>query len=179
MTRTIVIADYTPAWADAFADLSRALRGALGGLALGIEHVGSTSVPGLGAKPIIDIDVIIDPRASLPAVVEALGRVGYHHRGDLGIAGREAFGREDATVPRDGSGRVWPRYHLYVCEQDSEELRRHLSFRDHLRSDPNATARYDRLKRELAERFRHDIDSYIEGKREFIESIVAMRPGAV
>ena len=179
MIRTIVIADYTPAWADTFADLSRVLGAALGELALGIEHVGSTSVPGLGAKPIIDIDLIIESRASLPSVVEALGKVGYHHRGDLGIAGREAFGREDDTVPRDGSGRVWPLHHLYVCGQDSEELRRHLAFRDHLRHEPDAVARYDRLKRELAERFRHDIDSYIEGKREFIEGIIALRSGAV
>ena len=177
MRRTIKIAKYTPAWAEAFADLSCVLKVALGELALGIEHVGSTSVPGLGAKPIIDLDVIIESPKSLPSLVEALGKVGYHHRGDLGISGRDAFGREDDTVPRDGSGRVWPSHHLYVCAQDSEELRRHLAFRDHLRHDAKTAARYERLKRNLAERYPYDVDSYVEGKSEFISDIISSAAG--
>ena len=173
MIRTIHIADYTPAWAEAFDDLSCVLKIALGELALGIEHVGSTSVPGLGAKPIIDLDVIIDSPTSLSSVVEVLSRVGYYHEGDLGTPGRDAFGREDHTVPSDGSGRVWPSHHLYVCAQDSEVLRRHLAFRNHLRCDPISAVRYEKLKRELAERYPHDIDSYVEGKHEFIEGITS------
>lgn len=172
MTRTINIADYTPDWAEAFSDLSRALEPVLGGLVLGIEHVGSTSVPGLSAKPIIDIDVIINSPATLLSVVEVLEGVGYQHEGDLGIPGRDAFRREDNTVPRDGSGGVWPSHHLYVCTQDSGELRRHLAFRDHLRRDSDAAVRYENLKRDLAERFPDDVDSYVEGKSEFIERIL-------
>ena len=177
MRRTIRIVDYTPAWAVTFAELSCVLRVALGELALGIEHVGSTSVPGLGAKSIIDLDVILDSPNSLPSVVNALGRIGYYHEGDLGIPGRDAFGREDDTVPRDGSGKMWPSHHLYVCAQDSEVLRRHLAFRDHHRHYAKAVARYDRLKRDLAERYPFDIDSYVRGKSEYIEGIVSSAAG--
>ena len=173
MTRIIHIADYTPDWAEAFTDLSHALKSALGELTLGVEHVGSTSVPGLGAKPIIDIDVIIDSPITLPSVIDVLGSLGYHHEGDLGVPGRDAFGREDYTAPRDGSGREWPSHHLYVCAKDSKELRRHLAFRDHLRQNPDSVLLYEKLKRELADRFPCDIDSYILGKRDFIDGIIS------
>ena len=177
MTRTIEIVDYDPAWAEAFAGISRAVAAALGPLALRIEHVGSTAVPGLGAKPIIDLDVVIESTAVLPPVVEALETLGYTHEGDGGIAGREAFGREAATVPADGSGRAWPAHHLYVCPGDSEELRRHLRFRDYLRGHPEAAARYDALKRDLARRHANDIDAYVEGKSAFVEGILAVDGG--
>ncbi len=174
MTRTIEIVDYDPAWPEAFAGISRAVAAALGPLALRIEHVGSTAVPGLSAKPIIDLDVVIESPRVLPLVVEALGTLGYTHEGDGGISGREAFGREGATVPADGSGRAWPAHHLYVCPSDSEELRRHLRFRDHLRSHPGAAARYEALKRDLARRHADDIDAYVEGKSAFVEGILAV-----
>lgn len=177
MPRTIDIVPYRDDWANMFAELSHALKIVLGELVLGIEHVGSTSVLGLSAKPIIDLDVIIDSPTLMPSIVEVLGRVGYYHEGDLGIRGRDAFGREDNTVPRDGSGRVWPRHHLYVCDQDSEALRSHLVFRDYLRQHSDAAARYEKLKRELAKRFPHDVGSYIEGKRQFIESIISTDTG--
>ena len=176
MTRTINIVDYTPAWAEEFEDLRRALKSLLGELALGIVHVGSTSVPGLAAKPIIDIDVVIDSPTVLASVVEVLDSAGYQHEGDLGIPGRDAFRRQDNTVPRDRSGRTWPTHNLYVCTRNSDELRRHLAFRDHLRRDPESAVRYEKLKRDLAECFHDDIDSYVEGKREFIEDIMGQPP---
>ena len=171
-TKRVKVVDYESAWAETFADLSRVLGAALGELALAIEHVGSTSVPGLAAKSIIDIDVVIESPALLTSAIDALRAIGYFHEGDLGIAGREAFGRDDLTVPRDGSGHEWPDHHLYVCAQDSIELRRHLAFRDHLRSHPDYAAEYAELKRSLADLYPRDIDSYIEGKREFIERIL-------
>lgn len=174
MTRTIEIVDYDPGWAETFAGISRVVAAALGPLALRIEHVGSTAVPGLGAKPIIDLDVVIESPRMLPLVVEALKALGYPHEGDGGIPGREAFGREGATVPEDGSGRAWPAHHLYVCPSDSEELRRHLRFRDYLRSHPDSAARYEALKRDLAHRHANDSDSYVAGKSEFVERILAV-----
>lgn len=174
MTRTIEIVDYDPAWAEAFAGISQAVAAALGPLALRIEHVGSTAVPGLGAKPIIDLDVVIESPGVLALVVEALKTLGYSHEGDGGIPGREAFRREGATVPANGSGRLWPAHHLYVCPRDSEELGRHLRFRDYLRSHPEAAARYEALKRDLAHRYANDIDAYIEGKSAFVERILAV-----
>ena len=177
MNRTIEIVEYDPAWAEAFASISRAVAAALGPLALRIEHVGSTSVPGLASKPIIDLDVVIESPRSLPAVVEALRTLGYSHEGDGGIPGREAFRRESATAPADGSGRAWPEHHLYVCPSGSEELQRHLRFRDYLRDQPDSAARYEALKRDLAHRYANDIDSYVGGKSAFVEGILAVDGG--
>jgi GrpB-like predicted nucleotidyltransferase (UPF0157 family) len=171
-TRTIEVADYDPQWPLAFAGLKRVIEAALGPLALSVEHVGSTAVPGLAAKPTIDLDVVIESKAQLANVIRSLARIGYDHRGDLGIAGREAFGRQGEDVPRDGTGRIWPSHHLYVCARDSKELARHLAFRDHLRSHPDVASTYARLKRDLARQFPHDIDSYIQGKAAFIEDIL-------
>lgn len=123
------------------------------------------------AKPIIDVDVVIESPALLRRAVEALEPLGYQHEGDKGIAGREAFGRED------GSGREWPDHHLYVCARDSTELGRHLRFRNHLRAHPAAATRYEALKRALAERHPDDIESYIEGKSEFVERTLAVDGG--
>ena len=87
----ITVLPYDPAWKQAFEDIRAELSEALGGLCTGIEHVGSTAVPGLSAKPTIDIDVMISDRSQLDVVIKALGLIGYIHEGDLGITGREAF----------------------------------------------------------------------------------------
>lgn len=171
-TRDIKIVPYDPRWPVVFAGLGRVLKRTLDSLAVSVEHVGSTSVPGLPAKPIIDVDVAIESEGLLPNVAARLATLGYVHEGDKGIPGREAFGREGQDVPRDGSGRAWPAHHLYVCAQDSRELGRHLAFRDFLRSHSSEAAAYASLKRQLAERFPHDIDSYSRGKNEFVEAIL-------
>ena len=170
--RPVEIVEYDPEWPEVFADLSAVIGRILGDLALGIEHVGSTAVPGLCAKPIIDLYVVILSRERLPQVVQALSGLGYVHQGDLGIVGREAFGIVGADVPRDGRGRLWPEHHLYVCAGDSIELRRHLAFRDALRADPLRAAAYGVLKRQLAQQFRDDRDGYCQGKTLFIESVL-------
>ena len=146
----------------------------LGDLAIAIEHVGSTSVPGLAAKPIIDIDVVIQSRDSLPTAVTRLALLGYRHEGDMGVLGREALGPDAGDgVPRDGSSRRWPAHHLYVCASDSIELERHLRFRDWLRSNPAVAADYGALKRRLADVYRDDPDAYTEAKTDFIEAALA------
>lgn len=169
----IEIVDYDPRWPAVFAELRGVIGGALGELALGIEHVGSTSVPGLCAKPIIDMDVVIPSRERLPQVIDAVGRLGYVHQGDIGIAGREAFGRLGGDVPRDGSGRAWPEHYLYVCAADNAELGRHLVFRDALRASPELVAGYGELKRRLAREFRYDRDAYCQAKTQFIVAVLA------
>jgi GrpB-like predicted nucleotidyltransferase (UPF0157 family) len=130
---------------------------AVSGIALSVEHVGSTAVPGLAAKPIIDIDVVVPSRAELPAIVERLANLGYVHRGNLGIEDREAF-EPPAELPE---------HHLYACVRDSAALANHLTIRDHLRRDPAAAAAYAELKKRLAIRFPTDIDSYVAGKTDF------------
>ncbi len=167
----IEVEPYDPAWPDEFEAIRAILSGALGTTAVTIEHVGSTSVPNLAAKPILDIVVVIPAQAALPAVIERLAPLGYFHQGDLGLAGREAFGREGADVPRDGSGRVWPTQHLYVCPAGNIHLVRQVAFRDYLRSYPEDAQAYGELKLRLAREFREDRKAYTDAKTEFIEAI--------
>ena len=171
-TRTITIVAYNPQWPVMFAELRRVLETALGTIALSIEHVGSTAVPGLAAKPIIDLDIVIASSDCLSDAIQALALLGYVHEGDLGVTGREAFARQGHDVPWDGTGRTWPQHHLYVCARDSAALARHGAFRDYLRQHPEAAAAYAQLKDQLAHQFPHDREAYTQGKRGFIEAIL-------
>ena len=161
----VVVLPYDEQWKQDFIMIKDEIAAALGQLAIGIEHVGSTSVEGLSAKPIIDIDVVIWDYTVFEEVVSALGAIGYRHEGDLGIAGREAF-------KYDGKDHL-RKHHLYVCPKDSPELKRHIAFRDYLRAHPDAVQEYSRIKEEGAKLYPYDIDRYIEHKSPFIESIYA------
>jgi GrpB-like predicted nucleotidyltransferase (UPF0157 family) len=159
----VVVLPYDAQWEQAFARIKDEIQEALGPLAIRIEHVGSTSVRGLSAKPIIDIDVVIKDYSVFDAVAAALEEIGYHHEGNLGIAMREAF-------RYDGKEHL-QKHHLYVCPQDSPELKRHVSFRDYLRSHPEAVRAYSRIKEEGAALYPNDIEQYIQHKSPFIEKI--------
>ncbi len=163
MKKHVIVEPYNEIWKADFAAIRDELESVLKDLVLRIEHVGSTSVEGLSAKPVIDIDVVIQDRSVLPDVISALQMIGYSHEGDLGIPGREAFKYEGKEHLR--------KHHLYVCSQDSEELRRHIAFRDYLRSNPDAVKEYSRIKEEGALLYPWDIDKYIEHKSPFIEMI--------
>jgi GrpB-like predicted nucleotidyltransferase (UPF0157 family) len=141
---------HDPAWAGEFAALSEVYHAALGDLVLRLEHVGSTAVPGLIAKPILDVDLVIADATTFAATTAALGALGYSHRGDQGIAGREVFKRADEHTPFTQPPRRWLAHHLYVCYADSRELHRHLAFRDALRRSPPLCDRYAAMKHEVA-----------------------------
>ncbi len=158
----VVIVKYDQHWVETFRTLRDEIAPFLNGLIVGIEHVGSTAIRGVAAKPIIDMDVIARSREDIPRVIEKLSTLGYRHLGDLGIAGREAF--------ENPKGK--PSHHLYVCNSDSRELRRHLAFRDYLRSHPDDALRYSELKKSLAGRYRDERDAYTEAKKEFVEKIL-------
>ena len=117
----------------------------------------------MSAKPCIDIDVVIADSSLLPAVIERLADVGYIHEGDLGIKDREAF--------RYTNKPHLMTHHLYVCTVTSEELHRHLTFRDHLRGNPQAVQKYSRIKEKAAELYPYDIDKYMEYKAPCIKEI--------
>ncbi len=172
VTETITIEAYSPGWASDFRRLEAVYRKSLAGLFDDIQHVGSTSVPGLAAKPIIDIDIIISDGRPLPEIVRKLETLGYEHRGNLGISDREAFRRSSGMVPVDGAGATWPKHNLYVCPAGSISLRNHLALRDFLRGNPDRAAAYGALKKQLALQYPGDIDSYIEGKTAFITAIL-------
>lgn len=165
VTKHVLVLPYDEQWKQDFLMIKDELTSALGQLAMRIEHVGSTSVEGLSAKPIIDIDVVIKDYTVLEEVVSALGAIGYQHEGNLGITGREAFRYDGKEHLR--------KHHLYVCPEDSPELKRHIAFRDYLRSHSDAVREYSRIKEEGAKRYPYDIERYIEHKSPFIEKIYA------
>lgn len=159
----VQVLDYDPRWPIQFDQLHNLLWPAVSHLATSIEHVGSTAVPGLPAKPIIDVDIVIPTRDSLPAITAALASLGYQHRGNQGIPDRDAY-RLDEPIRTQ---------HLYVCPAGSLPLHNHLVLRDHLRANDADRDAYAQLKQALAIQFPTDIDSYIAGKTSFILDILA------
>jgi GrpB-like predicted nucleotidyltransferase (UPF0157 family) len=158
----VIIEDYDPCWPQLFDRLRVRLAAVLNELADSIEHVGSTAVPGLAAKPIIDIDVLLRSSTDFPVVVRKLTELGYEHRGDLGVSGREAFRAKGAAI----------QHHLYVCPPGSREYDRHIAFRNYLRAHGTDANAYALLKRELASKFGSDREGYNQAKSEFVRSIL-------
>lgn len=165
LTKHVVVLPYDEQWKQDFLKIKADIMTMLENLIIGVEHVGSTSVQGLSAKPIIDIDVVIKDETYLKVVISALEKMGYQHEGNLGIVGREAF-------KYDGKEHL-KKHHLYVCPQDSLELKRHIAFRDYLRAHPDAILEYSLIKEEGAKRYPDDIEGYIAYKTPFIEKIYA------
>ncbi|MBF0313374.1 MAG: GrpB family protein [Oligoflexia bacterium] len=171
--RSVVVEDYNPLWAKEFAELKAKIWPHVCDIAISIEHVGSTAVPGLAAKPIIDIDIVISSNDTLCEIINRLQKLGYDHRGDMGVAGREAFRHRDTyTSAVTTSAAVAPAHHLYVCLKDSLALKNHLILRDYLLNNQLAREEYGELKRTLAKKFPTDIDHYVDGKSSFIISIL-------
>src|SRR5262252_1276306 len=131
---SVTIEDYDPRWPRLFEMLRVRIFVVLEELAIAIEHVGSTAVPGLAAKPIVDIDVLLQSDDDLPLAISRLHALGYEHQGNLGIAGREAFRSPTSEF----------HHHLYVCPPNSRAYLEHLAFRDHLRSHPEDARAYER-----------------------------------
>jgi len=160
--RTIVVVPYNPDWKNEFERIKNEISPALSGLILAIEHVGSTSVPGLHAKPIIDIDIVIE-KELFGKVKERLGKMAYLHVGNLGVEGREAFKYENKPHLME--------HHLYVCDKSADELKRHIALRDFLRNNGEYRRKYSGIKIEMANKFPHDIDNYIDGKQPVVLEI--------
>ena len=148
-----------------FESIRQRVEFVLGALLVRVEHIGSTAVPGLPAKPIIDIDVVIRPN-DIDAGIRQLAAIGYVHRGDLGISGRESF------APPPGG----PPHHLYLCPADSRALADHLRFRDALRGDQELAKKYAALKRYLAIQYRTDREGYCDAKSLFIINTLRDHP---
>jgi GrpB-like predicted nucleotidyltransferase (UPF0157 family) len=164
----VVVVDYDRAWPELFEELARPVRRALADLAVAVEHVGSTAVAGLPAKPIVDIDVVVQSDDDVPTAIERLRSLGYVYQGDKGIAGREAFLWPPDSVP----------HHLYVVVAGSRTHRDHVAFRDYLRTHPAEAAEYALLKRTLADRHGEDRLGYTEAKSDFVAAALrAARSG--
>lgn len=130
-----------------------------------IEHVGSTSVEGCYAKPIVDLDLVLNDMKNFTKVKNILEKAGFEHRGDLGIPGRESFTN---LFPDD-----FGEYHLYVCNPSSQKFLEHIALREYLRNHSDMRDRYSALKKQLAQIYPHDIDSYVDAKSHLIEEILA------
>jgi GrpB-like predicted nucleotidyltransferase (UPF0157 family) len=169
----ILVFDYNPEWKSQFEELKNILADYLGADIIGIEHVGSTSIPGMKAKPIIDLDILIEDNNSiLEKVISKLKELGYLHLGEMGITGREAFERLNSTTPNLGSKKQWFKHNLYLCKKGSVGLSNHLNLRNYLKENPNKVIEYSELKQKLANKFPFDINSYVDGKTNFIVEIL-------
>jgi GrpB-like predicted nucleotidyltransferase (UPF0157 family) len=160
--RTVVVVEYDSAWPELFQQLRAPVWSVVRDVALSLEHVGSTAVPGLAAKPIIDMSVIVASDREVPLAIARLATLGYMHLGTLGIEGREAFRRPDGSPP----------HNLYVCPQGSLGVQNQLAVRDYLRAHPEMARAYGELKMRLAHEFPQDIDSYVAGKTDLILGIL-------
>lgn len=161
-----LIKEYNEDWPNWFNQIKGILEESLWGLYLSIEHVGSTSIPGMNAKPIIDIDIIIW-REKFNMVLSHLTSLGYIHIGDLGIKGREAF-----DLIQDKK-EFLPAHHLYVCYEGEYELKKHLAFRDYLRKNKLAKEKLIKLKVEL-ERTCKTKEEYIDKKDSLVKELTVL-----
>ena len=160
---TVRIVPYDPEWPALFEAESRRLLSVVAPLLILLEHTGSTSVPGLAAKPVLDILGGVPDSAAVQPYVAPLIASGYVHRGEQGIPGREFFRRGEPRA-----------YHLHLTSVGSAFWREHLAFRDYLRAHPAARDEYAELKRALAARFPNDREAYIAGKAPFVRQVIEL-----
>jgi len=169
----MLIQPYTAEWVKDFEKLKLEIKNGLSGLEYNIEHVGSTSIPHLGAKPIIDIDIIYNNNSEFEKIKSGLIQIGYYHNGNQGIIDREVFKRNGMINNKILDSIT---HHLYVCPENSEALERHLLMRDYLRKNEWARLDYQAKKYEIAEKANQNKKLYAELKElhvnEFIDSIV-------
>ena len=161
-TKRVVVEKWNPQWKYEYENIVASLGKDIIYNSIKIEHVGSTSVEGMSAKPIIDLDIVIE-NDKFEIIKRLLNDKGYKHEGDLGIEGREAFsysGKEELMT-----------HHLYVCPKDSKELFKHITFRNFLKDNPALAAEYSKVKEQAAVLYPDDIDKYMEFKSEIIEKI--------
>ena len=153
----MLIKKYTPQWVEDYKTLKFEIELGLQGIAFSIEHVGSTSIPNLDAKPIIDIDIIYDMDSDFKKIKSGLKNLGYFHNGNQGIEKREVFKRQPG-----GKHKILDAitHHLYVCPVDSEALERHILMRNYLRRNDWARIKYQEMKYALAEKANQDKKIY-------------------
>ncbi|TDE50195.1 GrpB family protein [Nonomuraea mesophila] len=160
----VEIVDHDPGWAATFATLGRRMRAALGSVAVRIDHIGSTSVPGLAAKPVIDVQVAVRSFEPLEAYKGPLERVGLVHRAGNPELTKRYF--------REAPGHLQRRTHVHVRELGSFSQQLPLLFRDYLRAHPEAAAEFAEVKRRCAERFRDARHEYVAAKEPYVWAMV-------
>lgn len=160
MPQHVTVTAYDPRWPQLYEREAAAISAALGGALATIHHIGSTAVPGLAAKPIIDIMPVVHSLAAPTPARGALEALGYEYLGEFGIPGRRYLRR--GGDERHASG-------AHLRRGGRENIARHLAFRDYLRAHPDVCAEYAALKRALAARYPYDIEGYCDGKADFVK----------
>ena len=171
LTDTLIVLPYDPNWKTEFERIRDFLLAQIGNLVLEIKHVGSTSVPGLYAKPIIDIVAVIESYDVFPQIVARLENIGFEHRGDQGIKEREVFKRNIHDDFMD--------YHFYVCPKNSDEYHRQTIFKNALLSNKDIANEYGKLKLRLIEEVNGDRILYTDSKTDFIVGVMNEAMGAL
>jgi GrpB-like predicted nucleotidyltransferase (UPF0157 family) len=171
----MLIQQYEKKWIEDFNKIKKTISEALLNLKISIEHIGSTSIPELAAKPIIDIDVIFDETLEFGEIKRRLDKIGYYHNGNQGVLNREVFKRYKMSTQHEVLDFI--AHHLYVCPVDSEELQRHILFRNYLIASQEARVQYKNLKYQLAEEAGQNQKKYAALKevraREFVNAIIS------
>jgi len=171
----MLLVKYTPEWINNFEKIKEKLSDVLSTVTVEIEHVGSTSIPQLDAKPIIDIDIIYNQESDFQTIKKHLESLGYYHNGNQDIEGREVFKRNGM-----GKNEVLDKitHHLYVCKHDCWELQRHILFRDYLRKHEIARNFYQHLKYQIAKETNQDKKLYANMKEmkanSFIDYVIEL-----
>ena len=168
----INIMPYDTSWPKIFNELKKIYLQLLSDDIISIEHVGSTAIPELYAKPVLDIDIIISSKSILGNIISKLESVGYIYRGELGIEDRYAFSQSKEEVPYNISTKSWMKHNLYVCVEGSLSLQNHLLLKDFLLQNSEKVKEYSILKQKLALQYSNDIDNYVKYKTPFIVDIL-------
>lgn len=162
MAQHIIVEDYNPAWPEMYRQEAMWMKSILKENCVEIHHIGSTAVPGLAAKPIIDIMSAVRELSDVDKKCSLFEEAGYEYLGEFGIRGRR-------YLRKGGDGRTH-QVHIF-SENDKENLIRHLAFRDYMRSHAEEREQYAALKKELAQKYPYDIDGYCDGKDAFVKKI--------
>ncbi|HEV7347816.1 GrpB family protein [Telluribacter sp.] len=160
---------YTSTWIKDFSDIKREIEIVFDGIEYSIEHVGSTSVPNLDSKPIIDVDIVYSNQIDFEKIKTGLERIGYDHNGNQGIQNREVFKRNGKWT-NEVLDTI--KHHLYVCPVGSKALERHILSRNFLRRNDWARIEYQQMKYELAEKANQDRKEYAALKELFANDFI-------
>lgn len=162
MSQHITVVDYNPLWVKKYEEESLHIKGILSDNCIAIYHIGSTSVEGLAAKPIIDIMVAVRSLEKVDCVAEAFSKIGYEYLGEFGIEGRRYL--------RKGGDERTHQIHIFQAD-DWNNIGRHLAFRDYMRTHEKDREEYAKIKIELAKKYPYDIDGYCDGKENFVREM--------
>jgi GrpB-like predicted nucleotidyltransferase (UPF0157 family) len=173
-TEPITLADYDPRWPALFEEERALIQEAIGDWIIAIEHVGSTSIPGIAAKPVIDIGVGLRDIGESYKTIFPMAKLRYRCMGEGGIPDRLYFKKPDDSQSLRVPGGVPRTHQIHMYETSNPEWERHLAFRDYLRAYPDARDEYEALKRRLAVEHASDIERYADAKSDFVERIIRL-----